>query len=262
MSFKNFVKTCDKILDWIPFCSTAKNVAIALYQQAHRVQKLPLPIKKTSWVDDIKIHALAKSPKELYVYSFPIVGNLIALACHAIMSIYAQKLNKIVPNRYLKRVVRQLTPALRKHSDEVLSLYLARHGNLRTEQKLREAMMSAIINDNLSAFRIILQSRPVWSFETIRILQTISKNPGAQQVMSDYWSDKIPEPLKKVYIQYQNNEPYQRICELLCMAQTLKLPCNPAEKWMKRCNKEIDKLTPGTDLRRRAEELVKNYTGN
>lgn len=173
--FIKVVNAIDKITDCVPIVSTVKNVGILLYQLAHKVNKVA-PVK-TSWSDDIKIHALSKDALMASIAMLPILGNLTCL-----LSYVLEKRVLMGSLGYLGEAAIQHNWGLKKHSYEVVSLHLAR--NPKIEKKLTNALEKAARNGNQEIFKLILDSRNDWSSKSIENALTYTTTLSNKQAWS------------------------------------------------------------------------------
>lgn len=181
------VKMCDEIFDCLPLVSTAKNAGIFLYKLSHKVNKSANPVN-TSWTDDIKIHVLSKDDFIAGISMIPIVGNLTALAYHLRNALAKARGMFILggPIGYLGEATRAFSWGLKKHSHEVVALYLARNPN-RPEEKLCKALRFAVSAGKEDIVKLILESRAAWSSNSIEeVLKSTGDAKIAKIILQEY----------------------------------------------------------------------------
>ncbi|MBS0634311.1 MAG: hypothetical protein JSR37_02475 [Verrucomicrobia bacterium] len=184
--FLKAVNTFDKVTDCIPLVSTVKNVGILLYQLVHKVNRVN-PVK-TSWTDDIKIHALSKDSFVAKIASIPFVGNIVSFIDY----VFLPKKRLFGPMGYLAEASRQWNDGCKKHGYEITALYLARNPQ-RSEKSLGNALAFAAGANSPDSFKLIFDSRTDWTAETVRWTIKSAKREADVQLILDKYKSLITD---------------------------------------------------------------------
>lgn len=191
--FIKVVNTFDKIFDCIPVASSVKNAGIFLCQLTHKVNKVANPVN-TSWKDDIKIHVLSKDDFIAGISMIPIAGNLIALAYHLANALAKARGMWMLGGQrgYLMEATRAFSWGLKKHSYEVVALYLARNPNL-SEKKLRKALIFSASRGKEEIVKLILDSRSSWTSDSIEEILKFTKDTKTAKIILKKCSDTLTD---------------------------------------------------------------------